>query len=504
MIALRPFQLALIEEVEQEIAAGEERILIVSPTGSGKTVMAAEHMRRVRARYQRVLFLAHRREIIDQASRRLTEHGMPLGMHGIIIAGRDRDLRPQATIQVASIDTLQHRHRRGAIELPPADVVIFDEAHRVRGRTREALLRNYPDAVWLGLTATPCRGDGRGLGNIFNVLIEAPQTSELISLGVLVAPKVFAPVYRDIGRGVATSRGDYVTSALSKRMNTDELVGDIVTEWLAHGESRPTVAFSVDVAHAVHIRDRFRQHGIAAEYVSGKTPVSEREQILAELVNGSIKVVANCMVLTEGWDCPPLGCIILARPTKQLGLYRQMTGRGLRPARGKIDCVFLDHAGAVYRHGLPSDDIEWTLTVDRRATNATAVSRARNNAVKIAQCPDCSAILAAQPPCWSCGWMPKPRARDVDFADGELGLVINGQARRIQYDAATRARWHGQLAFIEQARGYKPGWAAHRFKEKFGKYPPWGTSPELTPPSPEVASWVRSRMIAFSKRRPGA
>src|SRR5213078_916834 len=105
------------------------------------------------------LFLAHRREIIDQTSRRLTEHGMPLGVHGIILAGRDRDLRPQAMIQVASIDTLRHRHRRGAIELPLADLVIFDEAHRVRGHTREALMRNYPDAVWLGLTATPCRGD---------------------------------------------------------------------------------------------------------------------------------------------------------------------------------------------------------------------------------------------------------------------------------------------------------------------------------------------------------
>jgi superfamily II DNA or RNA helicase len=245
MIALRPFQLEVIEKVAQAIAAGERKLLIVAPTGSGKTVMAAEHIARARARSQRVLFLAHRREIIDQTSQRLTEHGMPLGAHGIILAGRDRDLRPQAGIQVASIDTLHHRHRRGAIELPPADVVIFDEAHRVRGRTREALMRNYPNAVWLGLTATPCRGDGRGLGNIFDVLIEAPQTAELIALGTLVPAKVFAPVYRDVARGVATSQGDYVISALSKRMNTDELVGDIVTEWLAHGESRPTVAFSL-------------------------------------------------------------------------------------------------------------------------------------------------------------------------------------------------------------------------------------------------------------------
>jgi superfamily II DNA or RNA helicase len=175
-------------------------------------------------------------------------------------------------------------------------------------------------------------------------MIEGPQTAKLIELGALVPAKVFAPVYRDVATGVGVAQGDYVISALSRRMNTDDLVGDIVTEWLAHGESRPTVAFSVDVDHAVHIRDRFRHAGVVAEYVCGSTPLGEREQILAALGLGEVKVVANCMVLTEGWDCPPVSCIILARPTRQLGLYRQMAGRGLRPCEGKIDCVFLDQA----------------------------------------------------------------------------------------------------------------------------------------------------------------
>ena len=329
MIELRPFQSELVEQIEQDIDGGQRKLLVVAPTGSGKTVMAAELIKRARAKHQRVLFLAHRREIIDQTSRRLTEHGMPLGVHGIIQAGRNCDLRPQAMIQIASIDTLHARVKRGAIELPPADYVIFDEAHRVRGRTREALIRKYPDAIWLGLTATPCRGDGRGLGALFEALIEAPQVTELIKIGTLVPAKVFAPVYRDVAKGVETNQGDYVVAALSRRMNTDELVGDIVTEWLAHGDGRPTVAFSVDVAHAVNIRNRFRSADVAAEYVFGKTPAAEREQILAALTNGEIKVVANCMVLTEGWDCPPVSCVILARPTKQLGLYRQMAGRGL-------------------------------------------------------------------------------------------------------------------------------------------------------------------------------
>jgi superfamily II DNA or RNA helicase len=504
MTELRPYQIDVIAEFDRAVAAGQKRIILVLPTGGGKTVIAAEVIKLARAKYERVLFLAHRREIIAQTSKQLAGHGTSLGEHGIIQAGRERDLRPTASIQVASIDTLHHRTNRGAIDLPAADLVIFDEAHRARGRTREALLQKFPDATWLGCTATPCRGDGRGLGNIFQAMIEGPQTGELIRLGYLVPPKVFAPIYRDVAKGVDTAQGDYIASALSRRMNTDELVGDIVTEWLAHGENRPTVAFSVDVAHAVNIRDRFREAGVAAEYVCGTTPLAEREQILAALASGEIGVVANCAVLIEGWDCPPVSCVILARPTKQLGLYKQMVGRGLRICEGKNDCIFLDHSGAVFKHGLPSDDVAWTLDVDRKAENVAAAARKRGEAVEIAKCPECSAILGGPPPCWSCGWQPQPRAREVEFAEGELGLVTNGHAGGNHYDAAARTQWHKMLTWIAVERNYKSGWVAHKYKEKFGIWPPTRLPVTQIEPTPEVRSWVRSRTIAFAKARSAA
>jgi len=498
---LYPFQHKVVQQVEQAIADNVRSILINAPTGSGKTVISTEITRRAKANRQKVLFLAHRREIIDQTSKRLAEHGIPLGDHGIIQAGRKRDLRPLASVQVASIDTLHHRTKRGAIDLPPADYVIFDEAHRVRGRTREALLSRYPDAILIGLTATPCRGDGRGLGNIFETMIEAPQTAELIQLGKLVPAKVFAPVYRDIAKGVEVSQGDYVVSALSSRMNTDELVGDIVTEWLAHGENRPTVAFSVDVEHAVHIRDRFRQASVIAEYVCGSTPIAEREQILAALTGGEVKIVANCAVLTEGWDCPPVSCVILARPTKQLGLYRQMAGRGLRPHNGKTDCIFLDHAGAIYRHGPPSDDIAWTLETDKRAENVSAAARKRGDAIEIAKCPECDAILGGPPPCWSCGWQPRPRSCDVEFIDGELGLIVDGKARVRPMSREQQLQFYREVRGFAQQRGKKDGWAYYAVKQK-GIDAPWSwRSYDPLPPSPSVAAWCMSRLIAYARSR---
>jgi len=205
------------------------------------------------------------------------------------------------------------------------------------------------------------------------------------------------------------------------------------------------------------------------------------------------------MVLTEGFDCPDMGCIILARPTKQMGLYRQMIGRVLRPADGKADAIILDHSGAWKRHGLPEDHVEWPLDVDRRAENKTHDKRQRGETPKLGKCPACEVVITSLP-CIHCGWQPQPRrGRDVDFRDGELGLVTSGRARAPEYDPTTRADWHGQLAAIANERGYKPGWVAHKYKEKFGSFPAWGSAPEPVEPTPEVRSWVRSRQIAYAK-----
>jgi DNA repair protein RadD len=375
VITLHQFQQDAVAEIERHIAEGRRKLLLVAPTGSGKTVIASELIRRWVAQYRRVLFLAHRREIIDQTGAKLTANGV---RHGIIMAGISP--RPMEAVQVASIDTLLVRGvRSNAMNLPPADLVIFDEAHRARGRTREHLISLYPEAALLGMTATPCRGDGRGLGNLFDVMIEAPQVAELIVGGYLVKSRVYAPVNPDL-KGVRIEKGDYVISQLAGRMNTERLVGDIVEHWHKHGEQRRTIAFAVDVAHSVAIRNQFLGAGVRAEHLDGETPLPERADILARLASGETKVVSNCMVLTEGWDCPPVGCAVLARPTKQMGLFRQMVGRVLRPADDKPDAVILDHSGAVFRHGLRRIDLK--TSGDNRRSRRAALTAAKGRPKK--------------------------------------------------------------------------------------------------------------------------
>jgi len=291
---LRPYQSDVIAEIEKAIAAGERRILLVAPTGSGKTIIAAEIVSHFTQRYRPVLVLSHRLEIVTQTCGKLYARGI---RHGVIKAGFEP--RPMERVQVASVQTLWVRAMRSAaMQLPPADLLIVDECHHATATTWRNIIAAYPDAALIGLTATPCRGDGRGLGGIFTSLIECPQVAELIAQGYLVKSRVYAPVTPNL-RGVHVRHGDYVEDELADRMNSAKLVGDIVTHWHKFGERRRTVAFGVNVAHSLHLRNEFVKSGVRAEHLDGETPKDERDAILARLASGETEVLANCMVLTE-------------------------------------------------------------------------------------------------------------------------------------------------------------------------------------------------------------
>jgi superfamily II DNA or RNA helicase len=495
---LRPYQLDVIAELEQVLAFGKRRVLLVAPTGSGKTVIFAEIIKRAVARHQRVLVLAHRREIVRQTAAKLHAHGV---RHGIIMATMDDALRPQEPVQVSAVATLWVRAVRSEkIKLPPADLIIIDEAHHTVARTYTKIIAAYPNAAVIGCTATPCRGDGRGLGGIFTALVEAPQVAPLIEQGYLVKSLCYAPVDPDL-RGVRTQAGDYVESQLAERMDRPKLVGDIVTHWHKYSQRRRTIAFACSVAHSIHIRDEFLKSGVRAEHLDGGTPTDERDAILARLASGKTEVVANCMVLTEGFDCPDVGCIVLARPTKKMGLFRQMIGRGLRPADAKTDCIIVDHSGAVLRHGLPEDHVEWALDPDRHAEAPAHQARLERKVASLIECTECGALRLGGKPCPNCGFLPHRPAQYVAHLEGELGLVNGGRASAVTYDQATRRQWHAMLTAIANERGYQRGWIAHKYQGKFGIWPAWGLTSEPISPSPEVRSWVRSQDIRYAKSR---
>jgi DNA repair protein RadD len=493
---LRGYQRAAVADFEGGIAAGRKRMVVVAPTGSGKTVIGSEIIGRARDSDQSVLVLAHRREIITHTHQKLLDNGVRAG---IIQAGVEP--RPLERVQVASISTLWSRAFRSEVmQRPLADLLVIDECHHAPARTYGAIIEAYPDAILLGLTATPCRGDDRGLGGIFESMIECPQIPELIEQGYLVASKVYAPTDPDL-TGVQTRQGDYVESQLAARMDRATLIGDVVAHWHRYGEARKTVVFAVGVAHSIHLRDEFRRSGVRAEHIDGGTPKDERDATLARLASGEIELVCNCMVLTEGWDLPEVACCILARPTKKMGLYRQMIGRVLRPAPGKANAIVLDHSGAVFRHGLPEDRVIWTLDPDDYAHSPQHTARERKAGGGLVECTQCTALRVGGQPCPHCGFMPSRPGQYELIADGELRLVEKGRVPASAYDPFERERWLGMLTTIGQERGYKPGWAAANYKTKFGSWPPYGVAVMPLRPTAEALAWVRSRAIAFAKSK---
>ncbi|MCC6649276.1 MAG: DEAD/DEAH box helicase [Polyangiaceae bacterium] len=380
-VRLRPYQARAIETLRAHVERGVRRVLLVAPTGAGKTVVAASIMEAAAARGEHVLFLAHRRELIQQTYRKLLELGVCEDDVGVIMAS-DRRRRPAALVQVASVDTLRARAK------PRADLVFVDEAHRAEARTYKAIAAAYPDAVHVGLTATPYRADGKGLGGSYDELVVVASTRELIADGYLVEPRVLtvpASSLPDLSR-VRVRGGDYDEKALGDAVNQRALVGNIVEHWLQHAACARTVVFAVSIAHSRHVVERFREAGVPAEHLDGGTPTGDRDALLARLERGETRVVGSVGTLCEGWDMPSVKCAILARPTKSTGLYLQQAGRILRPWEG-IGALILDHAGCAVEHGLPQDDRVFTLDgVEKAADPKRKQPRAKT-------CPSCFAVL---------------------------------------------------------------------------------------------------------------
>jgi len=226
---------------------------------------------------------------------------------------------------------------------------ILDEAHRSTSKSFQKLIEEYPDAFVIGLTATPIRSDGKGLGNVYEELVECGSIKSLTEQGYLVKNRIVAPSIPDLQK-IRVVAGDYDKGQLDKKMNNPKLVGDIVSHWVKYGEDRPTVVFASSIAHSKYISNIFNHNGIPSGHIDGVMDEVERERQLQRLKNDEIKVLSNCMVLTEGWDEPKVSCVILARPTKSYAMYLQMIGRSLRPYPNKVDTLIIQQWMNQFRH----------------------------------------------------------------------------------------------------------------------------------------------------------
>jgi superfamily II DNA or RNA helicase len=366
MLDLRPYQVDQVDRADVAFAAGARAVVMAAPTGSGKTATASEVARRRVALGRRVLFLAHLDSLLEDTHARLSHAGVWAGLHQ---AGRPT--QPLAPVQVCSLQTL---HARG--ERPPADFLILDECHHAVARTIRALLDVYGGVPLLGLTATPQRGDGQPLGDVFEQLVLGPSVSWLTSQGFLVPCDLIAPL--------ASVEGG--------------LAMDPVDAYFEHVPGSRAMVFAKTIAHAEDITARFAARGVAAESVTGNTSRTVRAGLRDRVARGELRALVSVAVFLEGFDLPSVEAIILARGFGTCGAYLQAIGRGLRPSRetGKTRCTVLDLCGSVHQHGLPDDAREWDLQGD-------AVRRSAEALVALRRCRDCLAIFRPAVRCPRCG-----------------------------------------------------------------------------------------------------
>ncbi len=459
---LRDYQVQAIDRLREAVAAGSGRVILVSPTGSGKTTIAARLIELAIARGSHVLFIAHRTELIEQCSARLALFGLP---HGIIKAGFRPD--PGQQVQVASIQTLVRR------SLPPADLVVVDECHHASAASYRHVLDAYPAADVIGLTATPTRIDGKGLGDLFDGLVEAITVSEAIAQDYLMRTRVLAPSSPDLV-GIRTIAGEFDPRTLALRVERPNLLGSIAEHWGKNARGMRSVLFAANVAHSQHLVSSLRGVGARAAHLDGETDPAERARVLQLLRDGELDVVSNCGILTEGWDLPNLGAVICARPTQSLALHVQMLGRVQRPAPGKTQALILDHAGNVHRHGFAEDDREWTLS-------ASKAKRANSEFVApVKTCKSCYLVVPLNTrTCPECGAAFVVEETEMREKAGELSELTAESAaerkRRREHERRVNdwLRLRTQAHYRRRIDGtpYQPNWALYKFRELHGCWP---------------------------------
>jgi DNA repair protein RadD len=454
MIAgLRGYQDEIVAEVRAHMRAGVKSILVQSPTGSGKTVLVAYMLATAAAKNMDSVFCVHRRELVKQSIRTFNEVGV---QHGVISAGFEPDPRPR--VQVASVQTLARR----VSGLRRPRLFVWDESHHLAAGSWTDIYRAFPDAFHIGLTATPERLDGQGLGKYFGVMVRGPSVAWLIEHKFLSPYKLYAPGTADLA-GVHTRMGDFAKNEAAAAVDKPTITGDAIKHYLKFAGGKRAVLFAVSVEHSKHVVQQFRAAGIAAEHVDGETDADSRDAAIRRFASGETLVLSNVELFGEGFDLPAIEAAILLRPTQSLGLYLQQVGRALRPSPGKSHAIILDHVGNCERHGLPDDEREWSLD------GASARKKGEGSTVKVKLCPKC---FAAQPPgpprCRHCGFTFPAAPRVVEEKEGELVELDPEAIRRKRAVEQSGANSLEDLIALGVQRGYKKpeAWAKHVFNAR--------------------------------------
>lgn len=444
----RGYQSQILDDVRDKFRRGSTRVLLVSPTGSGKTVIFCLITKGAAEKGNLVWIVTHRNEILDQISRTLKEMGVD---HGLIASGERANAA--ARVQVASIGTLVNR----LTKFPMPNIVIVDEAHHAIAKSWTGLFAHLGKTKVLGVTATPERLDGRGLGDIFDSMVLGPSVAWLIENGFLAKPVYYAPrTIMDFSR-VKRIAGDYAKGEIDEMMNKPSITGDVIKHYNTYLPGKTAVAFCNSIKHATNVSEAFCNAGIKSAVIEGNMSREQRQGIIKDLASRNIHVLTSCELISEGFDLPSVNGAILLRPTNSLAMYLQQVGRCLRPKSDQSEAIILDHVGNL-EHGLAEEPRDWSLE------GAAKNRREKEAILETRQCEECFRVYMGTT-CPECGAVRQSKAREIEIREGELQKIEAEEfalKRRARLEVSMAGSLE-ELRKIAQQRGYHPNWALHRW-----------------------------------------
>lgn len=481
MKTLYPDQLLIKKEIYHNWNNGIQRQILGAGCGVGKTVIATDIIQDAVSRNLTPMFIVDQIELVNQAATHLRDQGLNVS----IAQGDNTSQHPRQNVIVASIQTISNRR------IPEADLLIIDEIH-VFYEAHEAVLNTYDALKVLGLSATPMR---KGLGKYFEALVRSKTTNKLITESRLTPYKYYGAPIPDLSK-VKMGADDYNQKDLSKAMNKAKLNGDIVDNWLKLGEGAKTICFPVDVAHSKAITAEFNANGVSFEHVDAYTSDAERKRIFSEFNHGALVGMSSVGVLAKGFDSPIARCLINASPTKSLMKFIQKSGRVGRKYKGKEYSIFIDHTGDVEkRHGFPHD-----FEIPDLDNGDIARAEPSEPLEKLPKpCPNCRTLLESNVfECPICGHK-REKIRKVETTKEELKELKQKNAATKKY----KDSWARQLLGYSRGKGYKDGWAYHKYLDKFKEDPAQKLyRTKITEePTQEVLNYIKYLNIKNAKSR---
>jgi superfamily II DNA or RNA helicase len=447
-VQLRPYQQKAIDDIRREFRRGIKRVLLQLPTGGGKTVLTAKMLGTAMHRFH-CWFIVHRKELIDQSAATFSEVGIPYGY-----VAADYRVDPFQPVQICSIDTLKRRFPK----LRPPGLIVTDECHHASAAGWAKVLQAFPQAFQIGLTATPERLDGKGLDDHYDVMVRGPNVRWLMDNAYLADYQILGAPQGGISTdGMHSRYGEFVRAELEAAADKPTITGDAVKHYLKHARGKRGIVTCVSVKHSEHVAEQFRAAGVMAVHLDGNTPKDERRRAIQAFRDGHIMLLCNVALFGEGFDVPAAEVAIDLAPTKSLSMCLQRWGRVLRPKEDGGRALLLDHAGNVWRHGLPDDSREWSLG-GREARQAAS----SESDIQVRQCVKCYACHRPAPKCPVCGHVYELKAREVDHVDGELQAMDPAEIRRRRNAEQGQARTLESLVALGRERGYRypEQWAA--------------------------------------------